>query len=234
MTIDLAEKSKRIAAFKILVQKLPEANWTLIRALSEFLINIVNNSNVNKMNVRNVCIVFSPTLNIPAPVFSAFLYDFDDIFSKEFEETATPAFEISITEPLTPEDIRSPRRQMFSDIPTPLYNQDTFPKSIDHVPSYEQTIQASRVEHDLGFIPLQPSYEPPTSNPPPQGQARQGSVTTPGPEYGVVSRKSGVNGTTKARRRESSMMLMSGSGIAGQRTVTALKDNSGNSLGIYQ
>lgn len=181
------------------------------------------------MSVRNVCIVFSPTLNINAPVFSTFLTEFDAIFSKEFEDAATPAFEISVTEPLTPEDIRSPRRQMFSDIPTPSYKQDSFPKSINHGPSYEQVAHDSRVEHDTGFIPMQPSYEPPTSNPPPQSQGRQGSVTMPGPEYGVISRNPGVNSAAKARRRESSMILMSGNGIAGQRktSVPALRTDSG-------
>lgn len=226
--LDLDEKSKKIAAFKLLVQKLPQANWTLIRALSEFLIGIVNNSNVNKMSVRNVCIVFSPTLNIPAPVFSTFLTDFNSIFAVEYELASPPAFEISVTEPLTPEDIRSPRRQMFSDIPTPSYNQENFPKTSNPGPSYEQARQGSRVEHDIGFIPLQPSYEPPTSNPPPNSQ-QQGSIMMPGSEYGVISRKPGVNSAAKARRRESSMLLMGGGGDGGMQqksSVAAQRDDS--------
>ena len=189
------------------MHKLPRVNWYLIRALSAFLIGIVNNSDVNKMSVRNVGIVFSPTLNIPAPVFSIFLTDFDAIFGDEPEATPTPPPEVSVTEPLTPEDIRS-RRQIFSEIPTPSYNQNTL---ASQGPSYEQVLRDSHQEHDTGFIPLQPSYEPPSSNSlsPPQS----GSVTMPGPEYGqvdfgVVSRARTPQSAAKSRRRESSMLLM--------------------------
>ena len=190
------------------MHKLPKANWSLIRALSAFLIGIVNNSDVNKMSVRNVGIVFSPTLNIPAPVFSMFLTEFDAIFGEEPDATPTPPPEVSVTEPLTPEDIRSPRRQIFSDIPTPSYNQDTFPP---RGPPYERVLRESHQEHDTGFIPLHPSYEPPSTNSlsPPQA----GSVTMPGPEYGqvefgVVSRARTPQSAAKSRRRESSMLLM--------------------------
>lgn len=220
MGLDLDEKSKKITAFKGLVRKLPEVNWTLIRSLCEFLIGIVNNSNVNKMSVRNVCIVFSPTLNIHAPVFSMFLTEFDSIFGDVYEETGPPSFEISVTEPLTPEDIRSPRRQMFSDIPTPSYNQETFPKNTGRAP-YEQVLHDSSVGLDIGFIPLQPSYETQTFQAPSHGQGRQGPVTMPGPEYGAVSRKLGSDSVTKARRRESSMLLMSGNHILPQRKSSA-------------
>lgn len=211
------------------MRKLPQANWTLIRALSEFLIGIVNNANVNKMSVRNVCIVFSPTLNIHAPVFSTFITDFDSIFGVEYEPTTMPAFEISVTEPLTPEDIRSSQRQIFSDIPIPSYNQEKFAKTTNRGPSYEQARQGSRVEHDTGFNPLQPSYEPPTSNPPPNYQGQQGSIVMPGSEYGVMSRKPGVNSAAKARRRESSMLLVGGGdgGIHQKGSVLAQRDDSG-------
>lgn len=192
------------------MRRLPQANWTLIRALSEFLIGIVNNSNVNKMSVRNVCIVFSPTLNINAPVFSTFITDFDSIFGVDEPAPVLP-FEISVTEPLTSEDFRSPPRQVSSDVPTPSYNQESFPKITHQRPSYEQARQGSRVEHDIGFNSLQPSYEPPTSNPPPNNQGQQGQILMPGSEYGVISRKPGINNAAKSRRRESSMLLMGGS-----------------------
>lgn len=214
------EKSKKVAAYKILVRQLPKVNWTLIRALSAFLIGIINNSDVNKMGIRNVGIVFAPTLNIPAPVFAMFLTDFDSIFSEEHDEATVPAFEMSITEPLTPEDIRSPRRQMFSELPTPSYHQQTFPNiGAPHEPSRP----APGAEHDVGFIPLQPSYEPPSSAFSNHVQVQQGSIV-PGPDYGVISRKPGVN-NTKARRRESSMLLMG----SGQRkgSILGMRGESG-------
>jgi len=49
--------------------------------LTAHLILIVQNSNVNKMTMRNVGIVFSPTLGIPAGVFSLMLGEFNRVFN---------------------------------------------------------------------------------------------------------------------------------------------------------
>ncbi|KAL8730457.1 MAG: hypothetical protein Q9166_004095 [cf. Caloplaca sp. 2 TL-2023] len=153
--LELDSKSKKIAAYNMLVHRLPKANWTLIRSLSAFLIGIVNNSDVNKMSVRNVGIVFSPTLNIPAPVFAMFLTEFDAIFGEGPEQAPTAPIDHTINEQLGREDIRSPGRQMSSDIPTPSYDQSTFPQK----PSYEHLSRSSQSGNDTGFVPLQPSYE---------------------------------------------------------------------------
>ncbi|KAI4246573.1 MAG: hypothetical protein L6R40_001936 [Gallowayella cf. fulva] len=189
--LELDSKLKKIAAYNVLVHRLPMENWTLIRSLSAFLIGIVNNSIVNKMSVRNVGIVFSPTLNIPAPVFAMFLTEFDAIFGEGPGQAPAAPVEVTINEPLTPEDIRSPRKQMFSDIPTPSYQQSSFPQK----PSYEQLSRSGQTANDTGFVPLQPSYE---------GQV------VPGPEASGSSRSLAPDSAVKARRRESSMLLMSG------------------------
>lgn len=193
------------------------------------------------MSIRNVGIVFSPTLNIPSPVFSMFLTDFGSIFGDEYEETPSPAFQVSITEPLTPEDIRSPRNQIFSNIPTPSYNQETFPQN---EPSHEHPTMNSRVEHDVGFIPIQPSYEQPSYEQPsyeqlsyePSGsrvpvhdQPQHNSIV-PGPEYGLTGRKPGTNSAAKARRRESSMLLMGSN--QKKSSILGLRGESGKSFGI--
>ncbi|KAK2073141.1 hypothetical protein P8C59_007444 [Phyllachora maydis] len=83
----LAEKT---AALNELVQRLPQANGTLLKFLIAFLIKIINNADTNKMTVRNVGIVFSPTLNIPAPIFAMFLQHFEAIFSIEPMEYQLP------------------------------------------------------------------------------------------------------------------------------------------------
>jgi RalA-binding protein 1 len=57
----------------------------LLRALTAHLILIVQNSNVNKMTMRNVGIVFSPTLGIPAGVFSLMLGEFNRVFSVDVD-----------------------------------------------------------------------------------------------------------------------------------------------------
>ena len=157
------------------------------------------------MTMRNVGIVFSPTLNIPTPVLSMFLTEFDAVFRENLGVTTAPSLELTASEPLSSEDIRSPRRQMFSDIPTPSYTQDTFSTSNSQPShSYPQAHSTHTMNtSDTGFIPLQPTYE--TS----AVQAQQGSITVPGPEYAVARpRNLPTGGATKARRRESSMLLI--------------------------
>ncbi|KAL8855519.1 MAG: hypothetical protein Q9178_007839 [Gyalolechia marmorata] len=207
--LELDSKSKKIDAYNMLVHRLPKANWTLIRSLSAFLIGIVNNSEVNKMSVRNVGIVFSPTLNIPAPVFAMFLTEFDAIFGEERGQAPAAPIEVSTNEPLTPEDIRSPRRQMFSEIPTPSYDQSTFPQR----PSHEQPSRSNQSGTDTGFVPLQPSYEGPV---------------VPGPESSVTNRSLAPEVAVKARRRESSMLLMNANHR--KSSMPVLSGDSGRSI----
>ena len=220
---ELPDKKNKIAAYNILVHQLPKPNFTLLRALANFLISIVSNSEVNKMSIRNVGIVFSPTLNIPAPVFSVFLTDFDSIFGETPVDNAIPSLMVTSNEPLTPEDIRSPRRQMFSDIPTPSYSQDTFAKdqivaNHNHGPIGDQISIDSHPSGDTGFVPLQPTYNNPTPV--------QGSVTMPGPEYAVARpRNLAPDGTAKARRRESSMLMMGG--LQGKNSLPMMRDDAG-------
>lgn len=179
--------------------------------------------------MRNVGIVFSPTLNIPTPVLSMFLTEFDAVFRENLEATTIPSLEFTPSEPLTPEDVRSPRRQMFSEIPTPSYTQNTFSASNSQPSySYEQASSSHTMDHrDTGFIPLQPAYETSTS------QAQQGSVTVPGPEYAVARpRNLPAGGAAKARRRESSMLLMG----PGQRksSLPMMSGNNGRPFSLQK
>jgi RalA-binding protein 1 len=216
---ELYDLEQKIVALNSLVHRLPKPNNTLLRYLSGFLINIINHSDVNKMTVRNVGIVFSPTLNIPAPVFALFLQQYEGIFDSEPQSHGHVPVEISITAaPLTPEDIRSPRRQQFQELPTPSYNQDSFPRGPP--PSFPLTgaPPVNRSVYDTGFTPIQPSYEPQIF----------GQLSAGGPEYGRPPPVAGPaydqfnNGnaayrqygneqsgqSAKAKRRESSMFGM--------------------------
>ncbi|KAJ6155039.1 hypothetical protein N7470_005605, partial [Penicillium chermesinum] len=156
---------------QLLVHQLPKPNLSLLRALSLFLIEIVNNSDVNKMPVRNVGIVFAPTLNIPAPVVSLFLTDFDSIFGSP--ESSPTTVELTVDNSLSPDDVRSPRQQMFTNIPTPSYNQTSFGGQPDNM----------RSAHDVGLVPMQPNYDPSTYRPDiynqnPGGSAPFGSLNS--------------------------------------------------------
>lgn len=83
--IDFVDAQERIRELTQLIAALPLPNYTLLRALTAHLILIVQNSAVNKMTMRNVGIVFSPTLGIPAGVFSLMLGEFNRVFNVDGE-----------------------------------------------------------------------------------------------------------------------------------------------------
>lgn len=88
---ELTDRKEKMAALNELAQRLPLANATLLKYLISFLIKIINNADMNKMTVRNVGIVFSPTLNIPAPVFALFLQNYEPIFGITPEKYELPS-----------------------------------------------------------------------------------------------------------------------------------------------
>ncbi|KAF2435021.1 hypothetical protein EJ08DRAFT_692923 [Tothia fuscella] len=158
--LDVEDKEKRVVGFNVLVHKLPRANEELLSNLCSYLADIANRADVNKMNVRNVAIVFAPTLNIPAPLIQLFLTDFVGIFGDPVEEHKSPIKEITLSVPPQDDGIRSPRHQMFSDLPTPAYNQTSM----------------------SGFQPLAPPNQSVTRNtysPHPQQYANNGYNNTP-------------------------------------------------------
>ncbi|RKF53910.1 hypothetical protein OnM2_101001 [Erysiphe neolycopersici] len=87
--VDLPDFNERIVALNSLVGQLPIENQTLLKYLASFLTKIIDNSDVNKMTIRNVGIVFSPTLNIPATIFSLFLQQYSKIFGVEPDYRST-------------------------------------------------------------------------------------------------------------------------------------------------
>ena len=205
--VELKDDRQKPAAFNVLVHQLPSPNFHLLKALSGFLVTVVNNCEVNKMDNRNVGIVFSPTLNIPTPVILMFLTDFDTIFGDPIDESNVTALEPPTSQALTPDDIRSPRRQMFSDLPTPAYNQTSF-ASNQQIPRHAPASNGFNVQQDLGFAPLQPAYDAPTFKSHAQNH-ESNSITVPGPEYAVARpRNLAPGGGSKQSRRESSMLLM--------------------------
>ena len=224
--LELDDKDQKISAYNALVHRLPDVNYFLLRAMSEYLLEVVQNSDRNKMTVKNIGIVFSPTLNIPAPVFSMFLNDFDDIFNRREEE---PAQETVLDAPRVSndDDVRSPRHQMFSDLPTTPYNVNSFQQNQQHHQSQHQqqygnpaaAYHGADPGAEFGLSPVQhqpQSYEsrqyvsiphpqasqsaaPPQSMypPPAPDQPRQMQYRMQVPE----------TGSEKAKRRESAMFF---------------------------
>ena len=206
----MKDEKKKPAAYNVLMHRLPIPNFHLLRALSNYLITVVNNSEVNKMDIRNIGIVFSPTLNIPTPVILMFLTEFESIFGNPVKDANVPALEVAQSQSLTPEDIRSPRQQIFSSLPTPSYNQASF-GSNQQLSRHDLVSNGFHGDREIGFAPLQPAYDSaPISIP--YDQTRQpDSITVPDPEYAVARPGNLAPGdSAKQRRRESSMLLVGG------------------------
>ncbi|KAI9729055.1 MAG: hypothetical protein M1828_000140 [Chrysothrix sp. TS-e1954] len=181
--IDLENNAQKITAVNFLVHSMPEPNVELLRALSRLLIAVVGNSGVNKMTARNVAIVFAPTLNIPSPLINLFLTDHEAIFAAPADPVAaSPVLEkLSNSEAPTFDEIRSPRKQMFSDLSSPSHDQTSFPQSARISPTnnnYQTQDMGSSAprSHRPPPAPLstrdanpkvaRPIYQPPMSAPP--------------------------------------------------------------------
>ena len=160
---------QKIETINVLVNRLPRPNRELLEQLTAFLREIVDNEHRNKMSVRNVGIVFAPTLNIPAPLITVFVTDHPIVFGPPLDISAlrpppprsssnTPlASPLGIMPTQVPQhDMRSPRRQVFPDQAAPAYNQSYFPNNNN--PGTMQ--QVSRNAYDPGYMPMQQGYAP--------------------------------------------------------------------------
>ena len=227
--LELDTREAKILAFNELVHRLPAANFSLLRALSGYLLEIVNNADKNKMTVRNVGIVFSPTLNIPAPVFSMFLTEFEKIF------TTRSGSALSRKSSLARKDSSRSRRGASGSPATSVRQHSQTPPAAKfdlpehHAPfPNQQGMPARPNQHRKtlrnsvmvgGSVP--PAYEQNRYvSEVSEEQSPQGRMA-PGPEYGNSmnqhARIMAPSGATsaKAKRRESSMMFMGGA--PGQR-----------------
>ncbi|KAJ3121523.1 hypothetical protein HK098_003624 [Nowakowskiella sp. JEL0407] len=85
---DLGDRSEKIKKLTKLMSILPIPNYVLLQTVIGHIIRIVQNSEKNKMTLRNVGIVFSPTLSVPAGVFTLMMADYSTVFSREFEDNS--------------------------------------------------------------------------------------------------------------------------------------------------
>lgn len=188
----------------MLVHLLPKPNFALLSALSQFLIQIVDNADVNKMTLRNVGIVFAPTLNMPAPVFSLFLTEYNSIFGDLTDNIKTAGLQVN---PPILEDVRSPRHQVFptpaynqAPASTPAYNQTSFFMADDNDPPVSH--DSIKANYDTGFVPMH-SHDKPR----PGLEARSRQQDNPLRTTRMLDLNENSR-AAKAQRRESSMLFM--------------------------
>lgn len=77
---DVNDRHEKLSRMLHLLSLLPLPNYTLLRVLVSHLIRVVQNNAVNKMTIRNVSIVFAPTVSVPAGIFTMMMSDFDVLF----------------------------------------------------------------------------------------------------------------------------------------------------------
>lgn len=226
---EMSNQREKIGSLAELVQQLPLANETLLKYLIAFLIKIINHADMNKMTVRNVGIVFSPTLNIPAPVFALLLQNYEGIFGIDPEEyeLPSPVSDADSRPPLEPQLARpptaadSPHRQRLVEqtqqrlTPTPppavmmgggLRPVATPPPRQSYEPHYlaQPGSQSSlRPAYESGFA-VPPGYE---SGPKQPGYDRPLYASSFEQEYNDNSLSAYDPSYNKNKRRESSMFM---------------------------
>lgn len=183
------------------------------------MVSLLPSQHGTHANVSIVGIVLQPTLNVPGPLISSFVEDQSEIFGPPFDEPESP---VSVTE-MVPQsvstDLRSPRKQMFSDLPTPAYNQTSF-----------QPMHG--MHDDTGMIPMQPSYA--SYQMAPQGEGGFGSLNDALRSPTVYNTTSNGGLLTprdvKAKRRESAMMFINPSSTGPQKktSMSRLREEGGS------
>ena len=88
--VELQGRAARVNRLGQLVSDLPLPNYTLLRTLVSHLIRVISKADVNKMNVRNVGIVFAPTLGVPAAIFTLLVVEFPYVFFVGDDGNAAP------------------------------------------------------------------------------------------------------------------------------------------------
>ncbi|KAH9897494.1 RhoGAP domain-containing protein [Xylariomycetidae sp. FL2044] len=232
---EMSNHREKIMALSELVQRLPLANETLLKYLIAFLIKIINNADINKMTVRNVGIVFSPTLNIPAPVFALLLQNYEGVFGIDPEEYELPSPSDGDARPPAEQPRRpstagtaSPHRQRLMEqaqqrsTPTPPPMMNSGMRSTATPPPRQAYEQQYIAQHSNGsHTSLRPAYEGGFAAP--QGYDPN-SMFAPGvkqqptydqPHYGSFGQDYGEGSApsyeqpfnARAKRRESSMFM---------------------------
>ena len=151
---------------------------------------------------------------MPAPLISSFVEDQHVIFGPALQPLDSPFPRTEITAPAMSTDFRSPRKQMFSDLPTPGYHQTSFQPS------------GSSYGADTGMMPLQPSYG--NYHMAPQGEGGYGSLNDAlrSPTiYNLASSSQPTPREAKLKHRESAMMMLSsGAGPQHKPSMSRLRE----------
>ncbi|KAL1922466.1 uncharacterized protein VTP21DRAFT_10005 [Calcarisporiella thermophila] len=149
--IDVADRNARVLELGRLVLELPLVNYSLLRTLLGHLLRVVQNSDSNRMTIRNVGIVFSPTLGIPAGIFSLLMLEYKSVFRMENGERRPGEGSNSGEEDksrLLRNSLPDTEAQELADVPVPLPSLGPSPhihssNEAGHPPFHPNTITAT-------------------------------------------------------------------------------------------
>lgn len=139
---------------------LPTPNYASLRSLLAHLLRIVQKSDLNKMTVRNISIVFSPTLGLPAGLFTLLLAEFSTIFvwkpmdpKRGTEVLASPAAPVPVLS--SPPDLPPVYENQASDSSPPDFSPPvSAPANIPTTESVPAVSQAAFMTDDIqGLVP---------------------------------------------------------------------------------
>ncbi|ERT02154.1 hypothetical protein HMPREF1624_00452 [Sporothrix schenckii ATCC 58251] len=246
---EMPNHEEKLSALAELAKHLPQPNATLLKYLIAFLIRIINNSDRNKMTVRNVGIVFSPTLNIPAPVFALLLQNYEAVFGIEPEEYELPSpvsdephdrrpslssmstgatIDPLPQRPSTSHAGESPHRQRLLDA---IKNGGNGGRNTQTPPPVLMSSAGSQVQ--LRSTPTPPPMQPPPSFPLPKpAQQQQQRMTTYEPQY--LSQQQGNSQVSLRPAYESGFVVPAGYDPMQVPAPNPVRNNPGYDRPLYE
>lgn len=98
IAMEIKDEDVKIARTRALLDQLPKENYDMLSVLCGFMSMILDHQELNKMNIKNLSIIFSQTLKMAPTVFVGFLSEYHLIFGGQPANTSTENSETSSTD----------------------------------------------------------------------------------------------------------------------------------------
>ena len=125
--IESGDRADYVTRLGQLMYRLPSENYSLLRLLCNHMNKVAANADVNKMTVKNIAIVLSPSLVIPTSLLSIFLTEFSQIFALGEQGDRAP---LDVSGNVIPAEASQPLR-----IPPTVENIHEHVQDADNTPS---------------------------------------------------------------------------------------------------
>lgn len=133
--MEMPSGAAKTTTLRTIIHSLPPDTTALLTTLCSHLNNVVRHSDVNKMTMRNVGIVFSPTLNIPANVIETFIEQATELFAEH-------------------EGVRSPLAPVFASEVSGRQSPMSMLTALSGPPSASQPTSAATSHNPFAHLPI--------------------------------------------------------------------------------